>query len=403
MDVTRLFTPEYQRDPYPFYDEIRDEGPLARIDGMDGWMASHHEVVRTLLRSPDLRSGMSADFERSGGDEERWRERSPTTWSFVMSSMLFRDGADHDRLRRLVSRAFTPRVVRGLRGRVDAFVEKLLDGICEAREMDLVADFAYPLPLTVIAELLGFPHEDLPSLRQWSRPITAILDGMTRPTHLESAEIGASALVGYLLDQFERKRNHPGEDLLDGLLEAHDEGDRLDDEELVSTCMLLLIAGHETTTNLLANGVLALMRNPAQWQRLCTDPGLVPSAVEELLRYDSPVQFTARRTTREITLYGERIDEDQEIVMLLGAANRDPRQFGAPNELVLDREPNDHLAFGLGSHFCVGSSLARMEAQAALRGLARRIPDLELDADPETLGYRPGFAIRALERLPVRW
>ncbi len=401
-DLTDLFTPEFHRNPYEIYRAFREQGALLDL-GVGSYVATSHELVREAFRRPDLRAGMGPDYLASGGGDDRWAERSPSTWRFATQAMLFRNGADHTRLRKLVSKAFTPRRVLGLRDRVERLVDELLDGLVERGEMDLVQDFAYPLPLVVIAELLGIPSEDREQLKRWSQPLTMILDGMTREHALEEAEVAARQLDAYLLDQFEAHRQNPGDGLIDGLLAAHDEGDRLSDDELAATCTLILVAGHETTTNLLGNGVLALMQQREAWLQLRAEPDLVPSAVEELLRFDSPVQFTARRTIGELEFGGETIADDQEIVLVLGAANRDPARFDEPDRLILDRGDNDHVAFGLGQHFCLGASLARTEAQAAFAGLARRLPGLELAADPETLGYRPGFAIRALEKLPVRW
>ncbi len=403
MDVTQLFTPEFKRNPYPFYDAIRAEGEVVTLDGLETSVVTSYAGVREALRRPDLRSGMSADFVATGGGEERWRERSPTTWAFSQQALLFRSGADHGRLRRLVSKAFTPRVVSGLRARVEGLVDSLLDEIDDRREMDLISDFAYPLPLVVIAELLGVAVEDREKLRSWSAPIAAILDGATRQTELDRAEPAAAALKDFLSQEIDRHREEPGDDLIDGLLAAVDEGDRLSEEEMVATCMLILIAGHETTTNLLASGMLAMLRQGDAWDELCCEPGLAPSAVDELLRFDGPVQFTSRRTVGRVEFRGHTIEDDQELMLVLGAANRDPAHFEAPNRIDIRRQPNDHLAFGLGSHFCLGSSLARMEASVALFGLATRLPGLELAADPDTLSYRPGFAIRALEKLPLRW
>jgi cytochrome P450 len=223
---------------------------------------------------------------------------------------------------------------------------------------------------------------------------------MTRASKLLEAEQAALEMRDYLHVQFARHRLHPGEGLIDGLLAAHDQGDRLSEEELFGACMLLLLAGHETTTNLLGNGMVALQRNRAEWERLCRDPGLAPSAVEELLRFDGPVQFTSRRPWEDVEAFGQRIDADREVVLVLAAANRDPARFPDPDRLDVARPDNAHVAFGHGPHFCLGASLARLEATIALRELARRFPGLSLATNDLT--WRPGFAIRALVALPVR-
>ncbi|MEN8183568.1 MAG: cytochrome P450 [Myxococcota bacterium] len=396
MDVSRLFTPEFHADPYPIYREMREEGRLLEVGGMESWIATGYEEVFTILRDARFKSG----FSRSDNAYDRqWQARSPVTFEFFHRNMLGANPPDHTRLRGLVSRAFTPRRVESLRPRVESIVSKLLDEVAPRGRMDVVQDFAYPLPLTVIAELLGVPVEDREKLKAWSQPFTRILDGMTRDAYLEEAEAAALEMNAYFREQFERHRQRPGDDLIDGLLAAHDEGDRLSEDELLSTCLLLLVAGHETTTNLVGNGLLGLLRHPEQWERLRAQPELAPSAVEECLRYDAPVQFTSRRPWEDVELFGRTVPGDMEVILVLGAANRDPARFPDPDRLDIGRADNTHLAFSQGIHFCLGASLARLEAEVALRGLSRRFPEMELAC--ETVSYRPGFAIRALEALPV--
>jgi len=399
VDVTRLFTPEFHANPYPFYDELRWEDRLLEVTGFGSLIATGYEECRSILCDPGFKSGFSADFTEGGGDG--WERRSPRTFRFFQRAMLGSNPPDHTRLRSLVNKAFTPRVVESLRPRVEAIVEKLLDEVGPRGKMDLVADFAYPLPVTVIAELLGLPAGDAERLKAWSQPLAQILDSMTRESTLEQAEQAQGELELYFQDQFEKHRARPGHDLLDGLLAAHESGDHLDDEELMATCTLLLVAGHETTTNLIANGTLALMRNRDQWERLRSEPQSLVPGVEELLRYDSPVQFTSRRPWQDVEIFGKRIPADHEVVLILGAANRDPERFEEPDRLDLGRPDNAHLSFGQGIHFCLGAALARLEAEVAFRALPRRFPELEL-TDSE-LHYRPGFAIRALSALPVRF
>jgi cytochrome P450 len=291
-------------------------------------------------------------------------------------------------------------MVERLRPRIEKLVDELLDAACDRDEFDLIADFAFPLPVTVIAELFGVPAEDAGKLKRWSVPLAQILDGMTRSSKLLEAEAAALEMRDYLRVQFARHRAQPGEDLLDGLLAARDQGDRLSEDELFGACMLLLLAGHETTTHLIGNGVLALLRQRSQWERLCRDPGLAPGAVEECLRFDGPVQFTSRRPSQDVEVFGQRIPEEQEVVLVLAAANRDPARFPDPDRLDIGRRDDAHLSFGQGMHFCLGASLARLEATLAFGALARRLPKLELATDD--VRWRPGFAIRALTALPVR-
>jgi cytochrome P450 len=370
MDVDRLFTPEFHADPYPFYREMREEGRILEIPGFDSFIATGFEEIESILKDARFKSG----FSRSDNDYDRqWEARSPRTFDFFRRNMLGSNPPDHTRLRGLVSSAFTPRMVERLRPRVEAIVSKLIDEVQPRGAMDVVHDFAYPLPLTVIAELLGIPAEDREQLKRWSQPFTRILDGMTREAHLEEAEAAAHEMSAYFRAQFARHRLRPGDDLIDALLAAHDQGDRLSEDELLATCMLLLVAGHETTTNLMGNGLLALLREHDEWERLRRHPELAPAAVEECLRYDAPVQFTSRRPWEDVEIFGKPVPADMEIVLVLG--------------------------FGQGIHFCLGASLARLEASIAFRALAQRLPDLDLAC--ETVSYRPGFAIRALESLPV--
>jgi cytochrome P450 len=396
MDVARLFTPEFHADPYPFYREMREESRILEIPGIESLLATGFEEVQSILRDARFKSG----FSRSDTEYERqWEARAPLTLGFFQRNMLGSNPPDHTRLRGLVSRAFTPRMVEQLRPRVEAIVSKLIDEVQPRGAMDFVHDFAYPLPLTVIAELLGVPAEDRLQLKRWSQPITRILDGMTREAYLEEAETAARELCDYFRGQFDRHRTRPGDDLIDALLAAHDEGDRLSEDELLATCMLLLVAGHETTTNLVGNGLLALQRERSQWELLRRYPELAPAAVEECLRFDAPVQFTARRPWEDVEIFGVSVPADMEIMLVLGAAHRDPERFEDPDRLDIRREDNGHLAFGQGIHFCLGASLARLEASIAFRALVQRLPDLDLAC--ETVSYRPGFAIRALESLPV--
>jgi cytochrome P450 len=400
VDVSRLFTPEFHANPHPVYHEIRAEGPLLdlALPGFESWIATGYDVVAAVLRDARFRSGFPRDAER--GEDAEWAAKSPTTFRAFQDMMLMAHGADHARLRGLVSRAFTPRTVERLRPRIEKLVDELLDACAGRGEIDLLGDFAYPLPVTVIAELFGIAAEDSERLKRWSVPLAQILDGMTRPGKLLEAEAAALEMQEYLRAQFARHRARPGEGLIDGLLAARDQGDRLSEDELFATCMLLLLAGHETTTNLIGNGVLALLRERREWERLCRDPGLAPGAVEECLRHAGPVQFTSRRPVGDVELLGRRIRDDQEVLLVLAAANRDPGQFPDPDRLDVGRRDPAHLAFGHGAHFCLGASLARLETTLAFDALARRFPGLELATDAPA--WRPGFAIRALVALPVR-
>jgi hypothetical protein len=314
--------------------------------------------------------------------------------------MLFCDPPDHTRLRNLVGKAFTPRTVRRLRPRVEALVDELLAPAAAAGGMDVIRDLAVPLPIVVIAELLGVPSEDRERLKVWSDRTAMLIDGTLRDEHLDVALPSFLELVEYLRHEIERRRAAPRDDLISALVAAQDAEDALSEPEILATCALVLGAGHETTTNLIGNGLLALLRDPEAWARLVREPELLPTAVEELLRFDGPVQTTSRTTTEPAVIGGHHVPAGVEVNTLLGAANRDPTRFPDPDRLVLDRTDNHHLAFGHGPHFCLGAPLARLEGQVAIGALARRFPGMKLEVDDPPV--RPGFVLRGRASLPVR-
>jgi pimeloyl-[acyl-carrier protein] synthase len=303
-------------------------------------------------------------------------------------------------VRALVNKAFTPTAVGRLRSRIEDLTAQLLDRVAGAGQLDLVNDLAYPLPVTVICELLGVPTQDQTRFRAWSGALVHLLDPLVAEDTLQRARAARAALRSYLGALVAQRRAHPADDLLTALVVAEHEGHRLSEPELVSMCLLLLIAGHETTVNLISNGTLALLTHPAERDRLATDPGLAASAVEELLRYDSPVQLTARHVLADLEVADRRVREGETVLAVLGAANRDPAQFPDPDRLDLTRFPNRRVAFGGGIHFCLGAPLARMEARIALSALLRRFPDLSLAAASPT--WRDTITLRGLASLPLR-
>ncbi len=314
--------------------------------------------------------------------------------------MLVVDPPDHTRLRTLVQKAFTPRVVERLRPRIEALVKEALDEAEARGSMDLVADLAYPLPVTVIAELLGVPVEDRSAFRRWSDALVGALDPVALTDRRSAVLAARDALHAYLERVVAERRAAPRDDLISRLVEAEEQGDRLSGPELLAMGVLLLVAGHETTVNLIGNGINALLAHPDQLARLRDEPELIEPAVEELLRYDSPVQLTGRVALEELELGGRRVEPGQMLMLLLGAANRDPRVFAEPERLDLGRDPNPHLAFGRGIHFCLGAPLARLEGQIAIRELVRRFPTLRLAGTPER---RPTVTLRGFASLPLTW
>jgi cytochrome P450 len=317
----------------------------------------------------------------------------------ILRSLLMLDPPDHTRLRGLVNRAFTPRVVEQLRPRIQQIVDELLDVAAAGGEMDLVRDLAYPLPVTVIAELLGVPAEDRDRLKRWSDELTVVIDPIGSGRSVESAAGAYAELSAYFEAVFEDRRLRPRDDLVSALVAAEQEGERLRGAELLALCALILGAGHETTTNLIGNAVLALLRHPGERKRLQDDPSLMESAVEEFLRYDSPVQATDRVASEDCEIGGQRIEAGRFVAVLIGAANRDPARFPEPDRLELGRADNRHLSFGQGVHYCLGAGLARVEAEIAIGSLLRRFPDVSGSADPP--GYVPSLTLRGPTALPL--
>ena len=394
MNDLDFLAPDFVADPYPAYERLRAAGRVHRHP-LGFFVLTWYDDVSAFLRDARFgKSGYQALFEsRFGGG-------SSTPWLGL--SMLFRDPPDHTRLRALVSKAFTPRVVERLRVHVEEIVDGLLAAVAGARQMDVIQDLAYPLPVTVISELLGVPMDHAELVKGWSRDVARALDAIALPVGPEVVERGRSAteeMVSYFRALVAERRGHPGPDLLSGLVEAEEAGDRLSELELLSTCVLLYVAGHETTVNLIGNGLLALLRHPEERQRLQDDPGLVHGAIEELLRYDGPVQRAGRMAVVDTEIAGVPIPAGSLVLGLLGAANRDPTRFVEPDRLDLMREEPRHLAFGSGIHYCLGASLARLEAQVAIGTVLRRFPALSLATDHPI--WRPSSTLRGLETLPV--
>jgi cytochrome P450 len=326
----------------------------------------------------------------------------PEVMEPLTTNMLDTDPPDHERLRALVSKAFTPRLIERMRPRVQVIADALLDAVQDRGEMDLIDDYAFPLPITVIAELLGVPAEDRNSFREWS---DAAVSGDASQEYMEKVLMPhMQAFTDYLGRMFEEKRKNPGEDLISALVRAEEAGDKLSESELLGMVFLLLVAGHETTVNLIGNGVLALLQHPDQLEKLRDDPSLIKPAVEELLRYDGPVETSTERFASEDVPTGETVIPKGEMVLVvIAAADRDPERFPDPDTLDITRSENRHLAFGKGIHHCLGAPLARMEGQIAISTLLRRMPALRLKGSANALSWRPGMVLRGLRGLPVEF
>jgi cytochrome P450 len=396
MDDLRFnpMDPEFIADPYPTYHRMRAADPVHQSP-MGFWVLTRYDDVVAALRDPRLAKEAIPAYVAS---------RFGITIVGAGLSMLDRDPPDHTRLRGLVSKAFTPRVVEALRPHIQRIVDGLLDRVRDAGKMDLVEDFAYPLPVIVICEMLGVPLEDRERFKTWGLDIARGLDAIWLPPESDVVKRSAASrheLAEYFRDLIARRRAAPRADLLSGLIAAEEAGDKLSEDELLSTCILLLVAGHETTVNLIGNGTLALLRNPDQLERLRRQPELIGSAVEELLRYDGPVQRTARIPSEDVVIGGRTIPKGEMVMPFMGAADRDPAQFPDPDRLDIARGDNRHIAFGWGIHFCIGAPLARVEGQIAIGTLVQQLPELALATDrPE---FRQSLTLRGLSTLPVRF
>lgn len=393
------FDPAFRIDPVPTYKRIVERGRVYRMP-LGGIIITRHEDATMILHH----TGTSHDPTQSGParafmsaasqNEQDWQRRR---------SFLFMDPPDHTRLRGLVSKAFTSKTVESLRPRIDELVNELIDAVEDKGRMDVIADLAYPLPVTIISEMLGVPPRDNEVFQEWSRELARGLDPEPAipPEVLKRRMKAAEDFRDYFSDLIESRRKNPKQDLISGLIAAEEEGDKLTKDELLSTLILLLIAGHETTVNLIGNGVFNLMRFRSEWERLCSDPSLSKLAVEEVLRFDPPVLFTGRIAMEKLEVGGEVLDEGDSALVLIGAANRDPLVFPNPDEFDVGRAKNPHLAFGMGIHYCLGAPLAKVEGQIALAVLARRLPTMELESEDPP--YRENIVLRGLAELPVKF
>jgi len=393
-----LITPEGQADPYPYYSLMREEARVSRTS-FGPYCVNGYAECQAVLRDPRLGRGVGIEDASMGilGDDDGRRNEF---FDAGQHNMLMADPPDHTRLRRLVSRSFTPRLVERLRPAVHELVDSLLDDLAGRGEVEFMSEFALPLPMAVIGELVGVPAEDRALLQPKVRAAARGIEPVLSNEEIDAAMVAITELGGYFEDFLAERRRQPRDDLMSALGEAGENDDRLTDDEVVSTAILLFSAGFETTTNLIGNGLLALLRHPDQMADWRAHPEIGPSAVEELLRFDSPVQFNLRAALEPADLVGEPLERGDRIIVLQGAANRDPEQFDRPEELDLRRSPNTPLSFGWGIHHCIGAALARMEGEIAFNALLRRFRSIELrDREPQ---WRPGFTLRGLQSFPLR-
>ncbi|BBY19063.1 cytochrome P450 [Mycolicibacterium litorale] len=393
----RLLDPANRADPYPLYADLRAAGPLS--------LPSTNLVVFSSFADCDevLRNPASASDRLKSSVAQREIAAGAVARPFGAPGFLFLDPPDHTRLRRLVSSAFVPRVVKALEPDIVALVDSLLDTVAAKGEFDAVADLAYPLPVAVICRLLGVPLEDEPQFSRASALLAQSLDPFIAVTGQSAQGFEQRLEAGLWLREYLReliagRRVEPRDDLISGLIAAEEAGDQLTEDEIVATCNLLLVAGHETTVNLIANAILAMLRRPGQWARLAADPQRASVVAEETLRYDPPVQLVVRIAAEDMTINGVTVPRGDSMLLLLAAAHRDPEAFDRPDEFDPDRPQIRHLGFGKGPHFCLGAPLARMEAAVALSAVTTRFPDARLATDPV---YKSNLTLRGMETLSV--
>lgn len=398
ITVPNFLSQEFKADPFPFYARLRAQAPVYRVtlpDKRPAWLVTRYDDALSVLKDPAF-----AKDRKNALTPEQWAKEPwiPGVFKPLARTMLDLDAPDHTRLRALVHRAFTPRLVEGMRARIQVVTDELLETMPRKRHVDLIADLALPLPVTMIAQVLGIPPQDRHRFHQWSRHIVSVASsaGMLR------AVPNVWAFMRYLRQLFVLRRAEPQDDLVTALVQAEEAGDSLSEDELLAMVFLLLIAGHETTVNLIGSGTLTLLQHPDQMTLLRERPELSASAVEELLRYTSPVEWATERYPREdIVIAGTTIPHGELTLAVIASANRDERQFPDPDRLDLAREPNRHLAFGQGAHYCLGAPLARLEGQIAIPSLLARFPDLRLAGGPAALRWRRGLFLHGLERLPL--
>jgi cytochrome P450 len=398
-----IAAPEFKANPFPFYRRLRERSPIHRVklpNGQMAWLVTRYDDVVRVLTDERFAKDVFRVLSKEQLAASPWWERVLTPLILPLARhMLNRDPPDHTRLRALVQQAFSPRLVEGMRGRIQTLADELLDRVKRPGQMDLIADYALPIPTTVIAEMLGVPVRDRHKFHRWSSVM--LLAGASR-FGLLWAMPSALRFMRYIRQLIKIRRGDLRDDLISALITAKEASERLNDDELLSMILLLIVAGHETTVNLIASGMLALLQNPDQLERLRSDPALIKPAVEELLRFTAPVETATERFAREdVEMAGVKIAQGDLVLAAIASANRDESQFKNPDTLDIGREPNRHVAFGQGIHFCLGASLARLEAQTAINALLAGTRDLQLAVDPATLRWRSGLVLRGLTALPV--
>lgn len=386
-------------NPYPLYHKLRSEDPVHWDDSLGGWMVLRYDDVTNAVLDP-TRLGSDRTTAYLQKIPEELRDHFQPFVETRSNMILFTDPPKHTRLRNMVNRAFTPRVVERLKPSIQQVTNSLIDKAVEAGKMDIIRDLAYALPITIVGTLIGIPPEDADLLRRWSNDFNRAIGGVVLPELVETAQNGILEMRDYFSGIVKERRKNPKNDLISSLVDVGEtNSNRLNEQELVATCLMLTFAGHETTTNLIGNGLHALLNNPDQMARLRNNPSLINNAVEELLRYDAPVQLTVREAKEDLQIGNKDIKKDQRVVLMWGSANRDPERFQNPDQLDITRERNQHYSFGHGIHYCLGAPLARAEGQIAINTLLQKLPDMQITSDK--LEWQENFSFHGLKSLPV--
>ncbi|MEH7120477.1 cytochrome P450 [Neobacillus vireti] len=386
---------DFIRNPFPLYKEIRETDPIYRFlmpNGHLAWIITKYKEAVEILND-------SRFVTNYPGNNQTTEPKLPPHQEIISRNLLSVNPSDHRRLRRLVQKAFTPRMVERLRGRIEEITNQLLDRVQHKGEMNLIDDFAFPLPIIVICEMLGIPIEDQDKFREWS---DVIMEGVNNPNFSQQSEQVMIEFVDYLKELIGKRRNNMQQDLISDLISVEDEGDVLTEHELYALIFVLIIAGHETTVNLIGNGVLALLEHPDQKEMLKSQPELIHSAIEEILRYNGPAEVSnIRFATEDVEFRGKHIHKGDMLFVALSSANRDSAQFINPDTLDITRGANNHIAFGKGVHYCLGAPLARLEGEIAINTLLKRMPELRLKSDQSLIEWRTGMIIRGVKEIPL--
>jgi cytochrome P450 len=394
-----LLSPSALADPYPLFAELREFHPVVWSSAQGAWLILRYDDLTAALQDPRLSSDRIRPVYETKLTASQRDQRQPT-YKVLQHWMVFNDPPQHTRLRKLVGHAFTPRAIKRLETRIEDLVDELLDDLEGRTEIDLINEFSYLIPAVVIAELMGVPREDIEKFKVWSDCVMTIVFGVARqPGVLDAAQNGLLELREYLIHLVEKFRRHPADNLISDLAVAVENDDQLTDDEIVATCILLLFGGHETTTNLIGNGTRALIQHPDQLQWLRDNPGRVGPAVEELLRYDGPSKLEVRRCVEGFELRGQHIGTGDRVYLIQAAANRDPATFPDPDRLDLQRNPNRHIGFGLGIHYCLGAPIARLEGRIAISRLIARYPTIATGTKAPT--WHPTLVARGMSSFPV--